>query len=85
MGTGNRADDRLASYSSKGPSLGDDVVKPDLVAPGNQVVSILASKTATLATEYPAGLIPTSYYDSKGNSGKSTYYFALSGTSMPAW
>jgi hypothetical protein len=32
MLTPNRADDQIASYSSKGPSLLDHVVKPDLVA-----------------------------------------------------
>ena len=30
-----RSDDMVASYSSKGPTLIDHVVKPDLVAPGN--------------------------------------------------
>src|SRR5215469_546388 len=35
-----RANDQIASYSSKGPTLFDDVVKPDLVAPGNRLVSL---------------------------------------------
>ena len=39
MGTATRGDDLIASYSSKGPTLFDHVVKPDLVAPGNQVIS----------------------------------------------
>ena len=33
-GTASRPDDLIASYSSKGPSLIDHVVKPDIVAPG---------------------------------------------------
>lgn len=37
--TPGRADDTIASYSSKGPSLLDRVVKPDIVAPGNRVLS----------------------------------------------
>ncbi len=37
-GTYTRADDTIASYSSKGPTLFDHTVKPDLVAPGNRVV-----------------------------------------------
>ena len=41
MGTLSNADDRVASYSSKGPTLIDHVAKPDLVAPGNRVVSLL--------------------------------------------
>ena len=34
-----RADDRIASYSSKGPTAIDHIVKPDLVAPGNRMIS----------------------------------------------
>jgi serine protease AprX len=41
-GTPNRLDDTVASYSSKGPTLLDHVAKPDLVAPGNRVVSLEA-------------------------------------------
>ena len=48
-GTPGRLDDTVASYSSKGPTLLDHVVKPDLVAPGNRVVS-LASPGSTLVT-----------------------------------
>jgi serine protease AprX len=36
-GTYTRTDDLIASYSSKGPTQVDHVVKPDVVAPGNQV------------------------------------------------
>ena len=39
-GTPGRLDDTVASYSSKGPTLLDHVVKPDLVAPGNRIVSL---------------------------------------------
>jgi len=39
-GTSTRIDDAIASYSSKGPSLGDHIVKPDLVAPGNRIGSL---------------------------------------------
>jgi serine protease AprX len=38
MGTTNRADDLVASYSSKGPTLIDHLVKPDIVAPGNCII-----------------------------------------------
>ena len=39
MGTPDRTDDLIASYSSKGPTAIDHVVKPDIVAPGNLLVS----------------------------------------------
>ncbi len=38
--TDSRADDMPTSYSSKGPSMIDHVVKPDLLAPGNKVVAL---------------------------------------------
>ena len=56
-GTPWRSDDKITSYSSKGPSLLDHIVKPDIVAPGNAVVSLLASPNCTLATQYPSTLI----------------------------
>ena len=39
-GTMSRGDDTIASYSSKGPTQIDNIVKPDILAPGNQVVSL---------------------------------------------
>lgn len=42
MGTPEASDDLIASYSSKGPALVDHVVKPDIVAPGNMVISLRA-------------------------------------------
>ncbi len=81
MGTASRTDDLIASYSSKGPTLFDHVVKPDIVAPGNQVVSLLASNS-TLAQSYPLNNVPFSYYRVHGSSAPSNLYYALSGTSM---
>jgi serine protease AprX len=83
MQTYGRADDLIASYSSKGPTLFDNIVKPDIVAPGNQVVSLQASGINTLA-HYKATQIPTSYYSGNNNNAVSTQYFMLNGTSMAA-
>ena len=73
MGTATRADDAIASYSSKGPTLVDHLVKPDLVAPGNRLVSLRAAGS-TLDRNYSqfevAPLVGTAKY------------FRLSGTSM---
>ncbi len=73
MNTYSRLDDQKASFSSKGPTTYDHVVKPDMVASGNAVVS-LAATGATLETTYPHALV----MGSDGNND----YFALSGTSM---
>jgi serine protease AprX len=62
-----------ASYSSKGPTTYDHVVKPDIMAPGNAVVSLAAPGTI-LAAAYPNELVT-------GTDGNSDY-LTLSGTSM---
>src|SRR5260370_39055682 len=55
METTPRGDDLIASYSSKGPTLLDKVVKPDLVAPGNQIISALAD-SSTITPTYPGNV-----------------------------
>lgn len=82
-GTVDRSDDLMASYSSKGPSLYDHVVKPDLVAPGNRIISAFASNSA-IETKYPTNIVPVSYYKSTSSTQTSSTYFTLSGTSMAA-
>jgi serine protease AprX len=82
MGTVTRTDDRIASYSSKGPTALDHVVKPDLVAPGNRIISAMASATSTIPAAQPTQVILNSYYR-PGVAGASPY-MQLSGTSMAA-
>ncbi|MBZ5601227.1 MAG: S8 family serine peptidase [Acidobacteriia bacterium] len=79
-GTPNRGDDLIASYSSKGPTWIDFEAKPDIVAAGNLVGSLLAPGS-TLAKEYPGNVIPASAYILPGYSA-APEYFTLSGTSM---
>jgi len=62
-----------ASYSSKGPTTYDHVVKPDIMAPGHSITS-LAAPGATLEAQYPNDLV-------SGTHGPADY-FQLSGTSM---
>src|SRR6266852_4610145 len=92
-----RSNSLIASYSSKGPTLLDHVVKPDIVAPGNRVVSLWGPGFVNpipggsyyvyeaLPQEYPQNLVRFSYYypifSSSNISTASDYYF-LSGTSM---
>ena len=81
MGTPTRLDDLIASYSSKGPTAVDAVVKPDIVAPGNLLIS-LAAPNSTLYTQNPGNQVPNNYYVNGGNTASSSTYFTLSGTSM---
>jgi serine protease AprX len=39
----DRADDTVATYSSRGPTYYDLIAKPDLIAPGNRIVSVRAA------------------------------------------
>src|ERR1700730_12276863 len=73
MGTAMRVDDAIASYSSKGPTLVDHLVKPDLVAPGNRLVS-LRDAGSTLDRNYSQFVVAPLVGTPK--------YFRLSGTSM---
>jgi len=81
MGTPERTDDLIASYSSKGPTMLDHVVKPDVVAPGNLLVSTETSNTTLYNTE-TSNQIPYSSYIYGGLESPSKFYFELSGTSM---
>jgi len=79
LATYSPADDLIASYSSKGPTYIDQTVKPDLVAPGNLVVSLLAPGSM-LAKAYPGNVVGTSYYTTSSTAAPA--YLRLSGTSM---
>jgi serine protease AprX len=72
-GSSSPSAETMTSYTSKGPTTYDHVVKPDIMAPGNNIVS-LAAPGAALEAEYPAQLV-------NGNDGNPDY-FTLSGTSM---
>ncbi len=80
-GTNSSADDKIATYSSKGPTLLDHVVKPDLVAPGDKVVS-LRDPSGTLVTANPTmNVYPCAGTTCTAAQG-TPKYFKLSGTSM---
>lgn len=74
FGTPQRSDDRMAGYSSRGPTAVDGLLKPDLAAPGTRVIST-AAPGSYLASAYPERVV----------SGQgATAYMELSGTSMSA-
>jgi serine protease AprX len=81
MDTPQRSDDQIASYSSKGPTAIDHIIKPDLVAPGNRIISVL-STGSTLAAMAPQNIVSPAVYGLSANSAPS--YIMMSGTSMAA-
>jgi serine protease AprX len=83
VGTPDPTDDIPGSYSSKGPTLFDHFVKPDLVAPGNQIVSLYTPQE-TLVSQHPEKEAPNYLYVANGDNNGSASYYILSGTSMAA-
>ncbi|MDX1933851.1 MAG: S8 family peptidase [Capsulimonadales bacterium] len=80
----NPAHDRIASYSGRGPSRQDMTLKPDLVAPGNRVISVLAPRSSFERIYAVTNGVPHASYSRSRTSPGSPDYFALSGTSMAA-
>jgi serine protease AprX len=71
-GTPAISDDRVASYSAYGPVIGGlNLVKPDLVAPGSNMISALASTNAVVYRDHATHRV-------------NDHYFRMSGTSMAA-
>ena len=69
-----RNDDTVTTYSSRGPTKYEFAAKPDVVAPGNKIVSLEAAGSL-LARTYPGERIAGS---------ESNAYRRMSGTSMAA-
>lgn len=65
--TGNIADDEVAEFSSRGPTV-DGLTKPDLLAPGPSIISAKAKKSLLAKTS--------------GDDTNLEWYMNLSGTSM---
>ncbi len=77
-GTGSDfSDDYVSTFSSRGPTEGDLVLKPDLIAPGNRLVAAIP-KQARLRDDLPSRVVGCS----AASCGDD--YFELSGTSMAA-
>ncbi|MBI5566857.1 MAG: S8 family serine peptidase [Chloroflexi bacterium] len=71
--TASISDDTVASFSAYGTPNG--YAKPDLVAPGKDIVSLLSSDDNNLSSSHPANVVAGS---------DDSWYFRMSGTSMAA-
>jgi serine protease AprX len=75
-GTPEGSDDTTTTYSSRGPTALDLVAKPDLVAPGNRIVSLRS------AGSYQDSLFPDRRVAADPSAPEVAEYFEMSGTSM---
>jgi serine protease AprX len=83
QGTIDRSDDTLAPFSSRGPTLGDRVAKPDVVAPGVGIESLSDPDSALYTTQAAyllGGTVPTSYLPYLSQSGTSVSAPVVAGT-----
>ena len=76
--TTSRSDDTVATYSARGPTRLDRVAKPDLLAPGNRIVSARAAGSR-LDQQFPERRVAD---DSTRPTQKD--HFEMSGASMAA-
>lgn len=74
-GTIDPSDDVIAPFSAYGSTL-DGFPKPDLVAPGTNIISLIKSRTVTLARQHPGNVVSAAPWLGT--------YFRMSGTSMAA-
>ena len=81
--TPSTKDDAVTYYSSVGPTLWDEFAKPDLVAPGNRLIS-LRVPGSYIDTNFPQNLIPVSSYVTDASDTADPSYLMLSGTSTAA-
>lgn len=73
QGTSSTVDDMLASYSAYGITT-DGISKPDIVAPGTDIISLLPNPKGELWKEHRENLVK--------DTDPVAHYFRMSGTSM---
>jgi len=81
--TAELSDDFVTTYSSIGPTLFDEVAKPDVVAPGHRLVSLRAPGSY-IDVNFSANIYPLSSYDTSPTAEAESAYVTLSGTSAAA-
>ncbi|MCB0183733.1 MAG: S8 family peptidase, partial [Caldilineaceae bacterium] len=65
--TGTTADDFVEAFSAYGQTI-DGFAKPDLVAPGRNIISLTAGTNSTMAMAHPAHNIGSNYFRMSGTS-----------------
>jgi serine protease AprX len=67
QGTAGLADDTLAEFSGRGPTIADGLAKPDLVAPGRSVIGLRAPGS-TVDNAHPDSRVGDAYFTGSGTS-----------------
>lgn len=67
LGTAIIRDDVMASFSAYGTTL-NGFAKPDIVAPGTNIVSLLAKKNCVLYKQHPDNRVDRNYFRMSGSS-----------------
>lgn len=66
-GTASMGDDAVTNFSAYGTTT-DGFAKPDLVAPGSNIVSINSGANTVLAKAHPANVVESNYFRMSGTS-----------------
>jgi len=82
--TADVGDDVVADYSSVGPTLFDEIAKPDLVAPGNHLVSLRTQGSYIDTNFWQLNGVPVADYTLNAPPDMVSNYLTLSGTSTSA-
>jgi serine protease AprX len=81
--TADTSDDQVCAYSSVGPTIYDEFAKPDLIAPGNHLVSLRAP-WSWVDANYPQSRVAVSSYIPGAPNWLPASYTVMSGTSASA-
>lgn len=79
----DRKDDVASTFSGRGPSRLDLTLKPDIMAPGNKIIS-LRKPLSFLELTSPGNMVMPRDYIRNASILATSNYFKLSGTSMAA-
>lgn len=66
-GTADVGDDKVASFSAFGKTI-DGLSKPDLIAPGTNIVSLIGNLGMGLPAEHPQNIVTGTYFRMSGTS-----------------
>lgn len=79
----NGHNDNVAFFSSRGPTAWNGLAKPDLIAPGVEIIATYAPGSL-LGYAYPDRIVDPCEYGSSACGANNADYFQMSGTSMAA-